>query len=286
MTDPGTPLLEVNDLVVNYGTARGSAPAGNAVDHVSLTLHPGETLGLVGESGSGKSSIARSIAGLTPWSGRIVFDGEDLGSLDRPAMRQVRRSLQMIFQDPHGALDPRMTAGAQIAEPLRAHRLVSRDALPGRVADLLERVGLDPGMARRFPHEFSGGQRQRIAIARAIGLSPKLLVCDEPTSALDVSVQAQILDLLDELQREHGIACLFIAHNLGVVRRISHRVAVMYLGEIIETGTVEDVFDNPRHRYTQALLDAVLEPDPASRHAATSIASDLTSPADLAGGAA
>lgn len=275
-----TALLEVENLVVNYGTGR------NAVDDVRLTLDAGETLGLVGESGSGKSSIARAVMGLQKFEGSVRFEGAELGGLSQRALRQVRPRLQMIFQDPYATLDPRMRIGDQIAEPLVVHGLHSRAAVGAEVGSLLERVGLPGEVASRYPHEFSGGQRQRVAIARAVGLSPRLIVCDEPTSALDVSVQARILDLLEELQRDQGLAYLFIAHNLGVVRRTCHRVAVMYLGTIVEAGPVDEVFDNPQHPYTRALLDAVLDPDPASRHAVSRVAADLTSPEDLLGGAA
>jgi ABC-type microcin C transport system duplicated ATPase subunit YejF len=256
------PLLVVEDLTVRYpGTAA------NAVDGVSLTLGRGETLGLVGESGSGKSSVARSVLGLHKSDGSIRFAGTEISTLHGRALRSVRADLQMIFQDPYGTLDPRMTVGKQIAEPLRVHRIAERGQLTPAVSELLTRVGLDPAMAKRYPHEFSGGQRQRIAIARAIGLSPRLVVCDEPTSALDVSVQAQIIELLRDLQASTGVAYLFISHNLGVVRQISDRVAVMYRGRIVETGPVAQVFDAPTHPYTRLLLRAVLEPDPASRHA-------------------
>jgi ABC-type microcin C transport system duplicated ATPase subunit YejF len=259
---PSEPLLVVEDLTVRYpGTAT------NAVDGVSLTLGRGETLGLVGESGSGKSSVARSVLGLHKSDGSIRFAGTEISTLHGGALRTVRADLQMIFQDPYGTLDPRMTIGKQIAEPLRVHRIAERGRLTAAVSELLTRVGLDPAMAKRYPHEFSGGQRQRIAIARAIGLSPRLIVCDEPTSALDVSVQAQIIELLRELQASTGVAYLFISHNLGVVRQISDRVAVMYRGRIVETGPVGQVFDAPTHPYTKLLLRAVLEPDPASRHA-------------------
>ena len=275
-----TALLQVENLVVNYGAAR------NAVDGVSLTLEPGETLGLVGESGSGKSSIARAVMGLTPFTGSVRFEDAELHGLTPRAMRPVRPRLQMIFQDPYATLDPRMTIGDQIAEPRVVHGLQSKREVGAEVGRLLERVGLPADVARRYPHEFSGGQRQRVAIARAVGLSPRLIVCDEPTSALDVSVQSRILDLLEELQRDQGLAYLFIAHNLGVVRRTAHRVAVMYLGQIVETGPVDEVFDNPQHEYTKALLDAVLDPDPSSRHAVPKVAADLTSPEELLGGVA
>ncbi|HEY3883044.1 MAG TPA: ATP-binding cassette domain-containing protein [Trebonia sp.] len=261
-TPPQEPLLTIENLTVRY--PRTSV---NAVDNVSLTLSRSETLGLVGESGSGKSSVARSVLGLHKSEGSIRFAGTDIAALHGGALRHVRADLQMIFQDPYGTLDPRMTIGKQIAEPLLVHHLSERKQLTPAVAELLTRVGLDPGMAKRYPHEFSGGQRQRIAIARAIGLSPRLIVCDEPTSALDVSVQAQIIELLRDLQASTGVAYLFISHNLGVVRQISHRVAVMYRGRIVETGPVGQVFDSPSHPYTKLLLRAVLEPDPASRHA-------------------
>jgi ABC-type microcin C transport system duplicated ATPase subunit YejF len=211
--------------------------------------------------------VARSVLGLHKSDGSIRFAGTEISALHGGALRSVRADLQMIFQDPYGTLDPRMTIGKQIAEPLRVHRMTERGQLTPAVSELLTRVGLDPAMAKRYPHEFSGGQRQRIAIARAIGLSPRLIVCDEPTSALDVSVQAQIIELLRELQASTGVAYLFISHNLGVVRQISDRVAVMYRGRIVETGPVAQVFDAPTHPYTKLLLRAVLEPDPASRHA-------------------
>ncbi len=273
-----TALLTVDNLVVDYGTGRP------AVDGVSLTLAPGETLGLGGESGSGKSSIARAVMGLQDFSGSIRFEDHELRGLRARSFRELRPRLQMIFQDPYATLDPRMTVGAQIAEPLVTHRIVDRAEVRPMVASLLERVGLPGEVAARYPHQFSGGQRQRIAIARAVGLSPRLIVCDEPTSALDVSVQAQVLDLLEELQRDQGQAYLFIAHNLGIVRRMCHRVAVMYLGRVVETGPVDEVFDNPQHPYTKALLDAVLDPDPASRHAVSKVRADLTSPIDLVEG--
>lgn len=271
-------ILTVADLVVDYGRV-----GKNAVDHVELRLAPGETLGIVGESGSGKSSIARAVMGLTPYRGSVQFKGTELGSLSAAETRRMRANLQMIFQDPYSTLDPRMRIGDQISEPLIVHRAGSRATFPGRVAELLQTVGLDPEMAKRYPHEFSGGQRQRIAIARAIALNPSVIICDEPTSALDVSVQAQVLELLETLQKEQGIAYLFIAHNLGVVNRIAHRVAVMHLGRIVETGPVEEVFLNPQHPYTRSLISAVLDPDPRTRHTAAPLPEDLTSPLSLIG---
>lgn len=270
-------ILSVSDLVIDYGQT-----GKNAVDHVELELAPGETLGLVGESGSGKSSVARAVMGLTPYRGSIRFDGVDLGQLSASAMRRARADIQMIFQDPYSTLDPRMKIGVQVSEPLVVHRVGKRSEHSRRVEELLKTVGLDPEMAGRYPHEFSGGQRQRIAIARAIAIEPSLLICDEPTSALDVSVQAQVLDLLESLQQETGIALLFIAHNLGVVNRIADRVAVMHLGKIVETGPVEQVFANPEHTYTQALVSAVLEPDPSTRQRTRAVPDDLPSPVTLA----
>ena len=269
-----SPLLEVSDLTVRYGTGKKKP----AVDRVSLSLAAGETVGLVGESGSGKSTVARAVLGLMPFEGTITYQGENLAQVSSRRMRAIRSDLQMIFQDPYATLDPRMTIGRQIAEPMLVHKIVSRSGIAARIGELLNQVGLSADMAGRYPHEFSGGQRQRIAIARALGVSPSLIVCDEPTSALDVSVQAQVLELLQELQQTQGIAYLFIAHNLGVVRAMSHRVAVMYLGEIVEYGTSEEVFGNPQHPYTQALIEAVLEPDPESRHRSMTIDADLTSP--------
>lgn len=277
MTDVSSPLLEIEDLVVNYGGHK------NAVDHINLNIAAGETLGLVGESGSGKSSVARAIVGLAPRKGSIRFEGKNLNDLGRNELRSTRSRLQMIFQDPYSTLDPRMRIGDQIAEPLLIHGLLKRGEVQERVAQLLERVELEPAMASRYPHEFSGGQRQRVAIARAVGLEPRLIVCDEPTSALDVSVQAQILKLLTDLQRDQGLTYLFIAHNLAVVRQMCHRVAVMYLGQIVEIGPVEEVFDNPQHDYTKALLDAVLEPDPSSRHIKPKISLNLNSPEEIMG---
>ena len=269
-----SPLLEISDLTVRYGTGNAKP----AVNNVSLSLAAGETVGLVGESGSGKSTVARAVLGLMPFDGTITYQGENLAAVTPTRMRAIRSDLQMIFQDPYATLDPRMTVGRQIAEPMLVHKIVPRSGAAARVGELLEQVGLSAEMAGRYPHEFSGGQRQRIAIARALGVSPSLIVCDEPTSALDVSVQAQVLELLQELQRTQGIAYLFIAHNLGVVRAMSHRVAVMYLGEIVEYGTSDEVFGNPQHPYTRALIEAVLEPDPASRYRSLSIDPDLTSP--------
>jgi oligopeptide transport system ATP-binding protein len=258
---PDVPLLSVTDLHVGFPTEGGLV---RAVDGVSFDLRRGETLSLVGESGCGKSTTARAIVGLIrPDAGRIEFEGRDI-AFDRRALKAVRPRLQMLFQDPYASLDPRMDVGAIVAEPLVVHRrLDGRAELDRRVCELFETVGLDASLRRRYPHEFSGGQRQRIGLARALALEPDVLLLDEPVSALDVSVQAQVLNLLEDLRRRHGLTYLFIAHNLGVVRHVSDRVAVMYLGRIVETGPRDDLFGRPLHPYTVALLSAVPVPDPA-----------------------
>ena len=239
MTRPA-PLLEVRDLVKHYtagGIFGGGAPPVRAVDGVSFEVGEGETLALVGESGCGKTSVGRTVLRLQePTSGSAVFEGTDVFALDRASLRRLRRRMQIIFQDPYGSLNPRMTIGAAVAEGIEIHRLATGPDIGRRVCGLLEEVGLDPGYARRYPHEFSGGQRQRIGIARALAVEPVFIVCDEPVSALDVSVQAQVLNLLADLQRDRGLSYLFIAHDLAVVRQIAHRVAVMYLGRIVEIG--------------------------------------------------
>ena len=263
------PLLEVRDLVKRYATgglARGPRAVVHAVNGVSFDLAAGETLGLVGESGSGKSTVGRTILRLTPaTAGAVRFDGVDVFAAGAAELRGLRRRMQLVFQDPYSSLNPRMTAGAAVAEGLEIHRLLPRREIPARVAGLFEEVGLEPAHTARYPHELSGGQRQRVGIARALAVGPAFLVCDEPVSALDVSVQAQVLNLLGELQRRRRLAFLFIAHDLAVVRQLAHRVAVMYFGRIVELGTTEQVVHRPLHPYTAALLSAVPEPDPASR---------------------
>ncbi|MEQ8877019.1 MAG: ATP-binding cassette domain-containing protein [Phycisphaerales bacterium] len=263
--DPETrPLLEVTDLVKHYGGTSGGlfsqpVPPVRAVDGVSLTLARGETLGVVGESGCGKSSLARTLLRLEePTSGAARFDGEDIFAMSDRRFRMQRRELQMIFQNPYASLDPRMTVASLIAEPMQIfpdHVAPARRR--DRISELLTQVGLPPEAADRYPHEFSGGQRQRIGIARALALEPALIVCDEPVSALDVSVQAQVVNLLQDIQDRTGVAYIFIAHDLSVVRHLSHRVAVMYLGKIVEQGPVDAVFDRPTHPYTRALMSAV-----------------------------
>jgi oligopeptide/dipeptide ABC transporter ATP-binding protein len=275
-------LLQVRDLVKHYqagGLFSGGAPPVRAVQGISFDIGQGETLALVGESGCGKSSVGRTVLRLQePTSGIATFEGVDLFALDRVALRKMRRRMQIIFQDPYSSLNPRMTVGAAIAEGIEIHRLATGKEVARRVGSLLEEVGLDAGYAARHPHEFSGGQRQRIGIARALAVEPSFVVCDEPVSALDVSVQAQVLNLLADLQRERGLSYLFIAHDLAVVRQIAHRVAVMYLGRIVEEGPTEALLHSPRHPYTVALLSAVPVPDPRRQRARVVLGGDLPSP--------
>lgn len=266
-TSDSAPLLRVEGLSKTFSGGRwlaGRARASvRAVDDVSFELHPGETLGLVGETGSGKSTLGRLVLRLVePTSGRITFAGEELTEKSLKEVRRLRSDIQMVFQDPYGSLDPRMSVGALIAEPMIVHG-TPRSKIPARVDEIMGLVGLDPRVAHRYPHQFSGGQRQRIGIARAMALAPKLLVLDEPVSALDVSIQAQVLNLLRQIQRRTGVAYLFIAHDLAVVRHVSDRVAVMYLGRIVETGPRDSLYDTPRHPYTISLLSAVPLASPA-----------------------
>lgn len=280
------PLVEVEDLGMRF-VLRNAFLARNrrtldAVKQVNLSINEGEVFGLVGESGSGKSTVARLIAGLyTPTNGRVLFNGVDLTGLkDEKRMNAFRRQIQMVFQDPYSSLNPRMRVQEIVAEPIRFHRLAEGEAQTRRVvADLLDVVGLGASAAQRYPHEFSGGQRQRICIARALATRPRFLICDEPTSALDVSIQAQIVNLLIDLQRDLGVSYLFISHDMAVVERISHRVAVMYLGQIVEIGPRQAIFENPQHPYTKKLMQAVPIADPGARRSITLELSELPSPA-------
>lgn len=278
-------LIEVENLKKYFPVKKGifSRTVGEvrAVDGVSFTIKRGETLGLVGESGCGKTTVGRSILRLIePTAGRISFNGENLLELDGERLRNLRASLQIIFQDPFSSLDPRMSAGQIIAEPIRNHMKVSKTEIRQRVADLMERVGLHPEHISRYPHEFSGGQRQRIGIARALALNPLAIICDEPVSALDVSIQAQVINLLARLQEEMQLSYLFIAHDLSVVEHISDRVAVMYLGRIVELATDKALYQNPLHPYSQALLSAVPIPDPEIRKKKILLQGDVPSPMD------
>lgn len=266
-SQPRTAILQVKDLVKHFalrggGVIRRVTGEVHAVCGISFDLYPGETLGLVGESGCGKSTTGRAVLQLLPvTSGEILFQGEQLAGRSRREMRRIRRDLQVVFQDPYASLNPRLPVSEIVAEPLKIHGLY-RNGGSARVRDLLAMVGLNPEHGNRYPHEFSGGQRQRIGIARALALDPKLIVLDEPVSALDVSIQAGVVNLLEELQQRLGLAYLLIAHDLSVVRHISDRVAVMYLGKIVEIGTRDDIYNRPAHPYTQALLSAVPVPDP------------------------
>ena len=276
-------LLEVKNLKKYFPVKGGilSRTMGQvqAVDDVSFTLERGETLGLVGESGCGKTTVGRSILRLIePTAGQITFQGQNLLGLEREKLRKIRASLQIIFQDPFSSLDPRMNVGQIIAEPISNHLKISRAEIRDRVAYLMKRVGLHPEQMRRYPHEFSGGQRQRIGIARALALNPLAIICDEPVSALDVSIQAQVINLLAQLQEEMNLSYLFIAHDLSIVEHISDRVAVMYLGRIVELATDKALYQNPLHPYSQALLSAVPIPDPEVQKKKILLQGDVPSP--------
>jgi len=283
------PLLELQGLTKTFPIRRGlfHRAALKAVQDVNLTLHPGESLGLVGESGCGKSTIARLVMRLyEPSAGRIVFAGEDITHVGQDRLQRLKEDMQIVFQDPHASLNPRKTIFESVAEPLVIHRKgMGRRARQARVAELLETVGLGPAFLYRYPHELSGGQKQRVCIARAVALDPKLLILDEPTSALDVSVQAQILEFLKELQARLGLTFLFISHNLAVIRIVCTRVAVMYLGRIVEEGTTEAVFERPKHPYTRALIKAVPLPE-AEQPEMEPLSGDVPSPIDLPPGCA
>lgn len=280
-------VLRADNVVKTFALRGKQKGTVTAVDGVSIEVRSGETLGIVGESGCGKSTFGQCLTRLIDLtSGTVEFEGEDISSLSRRRLRPVRRRLQMVFQDPYSSLNPRMRVADIVAEPLRIHRAADRRAIPDRVADLLERVGFDPSMAGRYPHEFSGGQRQRIGIARALALNPRVLVADEPVSALDVSVQAQVLNLLADLQDEFGLTYVFIAHDLGVVEHVSDRVAVMYLGDLVELADAEELYASPAHHYTEALLSAIpqIDGDGAPRRERIVLSGDVPSPANRPSG--
>jgi oligopeptide transport system ATP-binding protein len=286
------PILEVEGLVKHFNAGRGphARRVVHAVEDVSLSIAPGEVVGLVGESGSGKSTVGNCILRLLePTAGTIRLKGTDITHLSRRELRPLRREMHMVFQDPYSSLNPRMTNGAIVSEPLRLHGLGGgRDGLEARVAELFDQVGLNPELRHRYPHELSGGQRQRVGLARALSVQPSLLVADEPVSALDVSVQASILNLLSDLQEQLGFACLFITHDLSIVEYFCDRVIVMYLGRVVETGTREQIFERPQHPYTQALLSAAVVPDPHEQRARSRIvlAGDMPSPIEPPSGCA
>ena len=283
------PLLSVRDLHVHFPIMRGFIMQRilghiKAVNGVSFHVNPGETLGIVGESGSGKTTVARAVIQLEkPTSGSVIFQGDELVGAPSEVLRGARRNMSMVFQDPYGSLNPRMRAGNIVGEPLRAHNAIeSEDEYRDRVTELFQMVGLHPGVATRYPHQFSGGQRQRIAIARALAANPNLILLDEPVSALDVSIQAQVINLLEDLQDEQDLAFIFVAHDLSVVRHTAHRTAVMYLGKIVEMADGDEIYENPLHPYTQALLSAAPMPDPLLERKRERIvlSGDIPSPAN------
>jgi oligopeptide transport system ATP-binding protein len=283
------PLIEIENLKKHYPVRSGLWGKVHAwvkaVDGVSLQIQEGETLGVVGESGCGKTTLGRLLLRLIEATdGRVVYQGQDLFALDKGDMRALRRRMQIIFQDPYSSLNPRMTVGGIIGEALKIHKLAEPDQIGARVAELMELVGLQASYARRYPHEFSGGQRQRIGIARALAVEPKFIVADEPVSALDVSIQAQIINLLQDLQRDLGLTYMFIAHDLSVVRHISDRVAVMYLGRIVELANRDQLYEEPSHPYTRALLSAVPVPTPGAAKNRTVLEGDVPNPASVPSG--
>ena len=277
-----TALMEVVDLCKHFPVGEGATV--HAVEHVSLQVDRGETLAVVGESGCGKSTLAHTMIRLhDPTSGRVILDGVDISELGNRALRDHRAKMQIIFQDPFASLDPRRPVGRAVAEPLLIHKVAKGADAEARVAELFTRVGLEPDMMRQFPHQFSGGQRQRVCIARALATRPELVIADEAVSALDVSVQAQVINLMMELQTQMGLSYLFISHDLAVVERMAHRVAVMYLGQIVEIGPRSAIFENPQHSYTQRLLDAVPIADPRARRDRPLLTDEIPSPVWAAG---
>ena len=282
MSEQPAPLVESRELSVHYSRWVGSRRRTvYALDDFNITVAPGETVGLVGESGCGKSTAGRALLGaVKPVAGRVFFDGEDVTDLSRKRWRAMRKQVQMIFQDPYSALNPKLKVGESIAEPFLVHTRMRGSELAGAVAGLLEMVGMTASAADKYPHAFSGGQRQRIVIARALALRPGFVVADEATAALDVSIQAQIVNLMVELKDSVGLSYLFISHNLAVVRHISDRVAIMYLGHLMEVGSHHDIYENPTHPYSQALLSAVPVPDPTTRGSHEPLKGDLPSPMD------
>ena len=278
----GTPLVEVRDLCKHFPVGAGATV--HAVENVSLQVGRGETLAVVGESGCGKSTLAHTMIRLhEPTSGQVVLDGVDISGLGNRALREHRAKMQIIFQDPFASLDPRRPVGRAVVDPLLIHKIAKGPDADEQVADLFTRVGLEPDMMRQFPHQFSGGQRQRVCIARALATRPELVIADEAVSALDVSIQAQVINLMMELQSELGLSYLFISHDLAVVERMSHRVAVMYLGQIVEIGPRSAIFENPQHSYTQRLLDAVPIADPRARRDRPLLTDEIPSPVWAAG---